>query len=426
MVDATQDGEAQAGAPTGAGEDESAGGSGHRSGHRLSYVILISGLMAFSMGQTVLFAVLGPIAREIGLRETHVGLIITAAALAVVVSSPLWGKLADRWGRRPVFVLGLAGYALSTFAFAGVLYAGLEAMMLPMVALGALVATRTVYGLVASAVQPASSAYVADITTDETRSAGMAALGAAFGIGSILGPALGATLAGFGLVVPIVSAAMLAFILALMAWFFLPEPRRQSNGDTPALKITDPRIFGVILLTLAIFVSFAVVQQTTAFYIQDKFSLTAQETASTVGLMIAGLAFAMVLAQAVIVQMFKPSPGVLVRAGLTISVGGAFAVLAAPTVPWTMAAFGVFGLGFGLLFPGVNSAGSVQVGPREQGAALGLVSAAMAGGFVIGPLLGTWLYEQAAWSPLVLVAGLSAACLVASLAMRLGPKPEPA
>ena len=420
MVDAAQDGGARADAPPGGGEDESGGGSGHR----LSYVILIAGLMAFSMGQTVLFAVLGPIAREIGLRETHVGLIITAAALAVMVSSPLWGKLADRWGRRPVFVLGLAGYALSTFAFAGVLHAGLEAMILPMAALGALIATRTLYGLVASAVQPASSAYVADITTDETRSAGMAALGAAFGIGSILGPALGAALAGFGLVVPIVSAAMLAFVLAMVAWFFLPETRRQGGGDQPALRITDPRILGVILLTLAIFISFAVVQQTTAFYIQDKFALTAQETASTVGMMIAGMAVAMLVAQAVIVQIFKPSPGVLVRAGLTISVGGALAVLAAPTVPLTMAAFGVFGLGFGLLFPGVNAAGSVQVGPQEQGAALGLVSAAMAGGFVIGPLLGTWLYEQAAWSPLALVAGLSAACLAASLAMRLGPKPE--
>ena len=413
MVDAVQDGETV---------DRSGGGSGHR----LSYVILISGLMAYSMGQTVLFAVLGPIAREIGLRETHVGLIITASALAVVVSAPLWGKLADRWGRRPVFVLGLAGYALSTFAFAGVLYAGLEAMMLPMVALGALVATRTVYGLVASAVQPASSAYVADITTDETRSAGMAALGAAFGIGSILGPALGAALAGFGLVVPIVSAAMLAFILAIVAWFFLPEPRRQSDGDMPTLKMTDKRILSVILLTLAIFVSFAVVQQTTAFYIQDKFSLTAQETASTVGMMIAGLAFAMVLAQAIIVQIFKPSPGVMVRAGLAVSILGAGAVLAAPDILWSMGAFALFGLGIGLLFPGVNAAGSVRVGPQEQGAALGLVSAAMAGGFVIGPLLGTWLYEQAAWSPLVLVAALSAACLVASLAMRLGPKPDAA
>jgi len=413
MVDAAQDRVPQ---------DESGGGTSHR----VSYVILISGLMAFSMGQTVLFAVLGPIAREIGLREIHVGLIITAAALAVVVSSPLWGRLADRWGRRPVFVLGLAGYAVSTFAFAGVLYAGLESMMLPMVALAALIATRTVYGLIASAVQPTASAYVADITTDETRSAGMAALGAAFGIGSILGPALGAALAGFGLVVPIVSAAMLALGLAIVAWAFLPEPRRHGSGDTPALKISDPRIRGVILLTLAIFISFAIIQQTTAFYIQDKFAQSAQQTASTVGLLIAGMAFAMLLAQAVIVQIFKPSPGALVRSGLSIGIVGAIAVLAAPNVPWSMAAFGVFGLGFGLLFPGVNAAGSVQVGPQEQGAALGLVSAAMAGGFVIGPLLGTWLYEQAAWSPLALVAGLSAVCLLVSLAMRLGPKTGPA
>ncbi|MEP0069359.1 MFS transporter [Pyruvatibacter sp.] len=388
-------------------------------GHRLAYGLLISGLMAFSMGQTVLFAVLGPIAREIELRETHVGVIVTCSALAVMVSSALWGKLADRWGRRPVFVLGLGGYALSTFAFAGVLHAGLQDVMLPMVVLAALIATRVAYGLIASSVQPSAFAYVADITSEQNRSSGMAALGAAFGIGAILGPVMGAALAGFGLVVPIIAAATLALLLALMAWFFLPEPPRGQGDRPPALKLTDARLRPIIYLTLAIFSSFAIIQQTTAFYIQDKFALTPQDTATTVGLMVGGMAFSMLLAQAVIVQVFKPSPGVLVRSGLPLSVLGAIAVMWAPDVPLSMAAFAIFGLGFGLLFPGVNSAASVRVGAEEQGAALGIVSAAMAGGFVLGPLLGTWLYEQTASWPLMLVAALCALGWLATFTMQL-------
>lgn len=389
-------------------------------GHRLAYGLLIIGLMAFSMGQTVLFAVLGPIAREIDLRETHVGVIVTCSAIAVMVSSAFWGKMADRWGRRPVFVLGLGGYALSTFAFAGFLHAGLEDLMLPMAVFTALIATRVAYGLIASSVQPAAFAYVADITSEENRSSGMAALGAAFGIGSILGPVMGAGLAGFGLVVPILAAATLALILAVMAWFFLAEPARGHGEKPPVVKVTDIRLRPIILLTLAVFSSFAIIQQTTAFYIQDKFALTPQDTATTVGLMVGGLAFSMLLAQAVIVQVFKPSPGVLIRAGLPLGAAGALAVLWAPDMPWSMAAFAVFGLGFGLLFPGINSAASVRVRADEQGAALGIVSAAMAGGFVLGPLLGTWLYEQTASWPLMLVATLSALSWFATFVMQLG------
>jgi len=395
-----------------------------RPGYRLAYTLLVTGLMTFAMGQTVLFAVLGPIAREIGLHETDVGLIVTASALAVVVSSPFWGKKADSWGRKPVFVLGLAGYAVSTFAFAGVLHLGLAGLLLPMVAFGALVATRVAYGLIASSVQPAASAYVADITTAESRSSGMAALGAAFGIGAILGPALGAMLAGFGLVVPIVSAAVLALFLAIVAWWLLPEQPRQSEGTKQKLNLTDRRIWPVVLLTLVSFVSFAIIQQTTAFYVQDKFALTAQETAASVGILVSGMAFAMLLAQAVIVQVFKPSAGVLIRVGLPICAAGALAVLLAPDEAWMMAAFAVFGLGFGLLFPGVNAAGSVRVGPEEQGAALGLVSAAMAGAFVIGPLLGTWLYEQTLWWPLALVVALSLLCWVAAFFVQLSRPQE--
>lgn len=391
---------------------------------RLAYTLLISGLMAFSMGQTVLFAVLGPIAREIGLRETHVGLIITAAALAVMVSAPFWGRRADSWGRKPVFVFCLVGYALTTFLFAGILQVGLIGFLLPAVAIASLTLARVLYGLVASGIQPAASAYVADVTTEETRSAGMASLGAAFGIGSILGPALGAALAGFGLVVPIVSAALLALVLALVAWRFLPEPARQAAEEKPKLKLTDKRIAPIVVLTLFSFISFAIIQQTTAFYVQDRFGLTPRETATVVGLFASGMAFAMLLSQVVIVQVFKPSPGTLIRFGLLICAAGAGAVMAAPDQTLMMGAFGVFGLGFGLLFPGVNSAGSMRVGVDEQGAALGLVSAAMAGAFVVGPLLGTWLYEQSNWWPLALVAALSMGCCLAAMFMQLNHKAE--
>jgi MFS family permease len=72
--------------------------------------ILAPGLIAFSMGQTVLFAIAGPVFREIGLGELQLGIIISAAAIVFVVSSGVWGQISDRWGRRPVMVFGLTTY----------------------------------------------------------------------------------------------------------------------------------------------------------------------------------------------------------------------------------------------------------------------------------------------------------------------------
>ena len=75
---------------------------------KVATAIIMPALIAFSMGQTVLFAVLGPVARDIGLSELQVGSIISATAVVFVFASPVWGHISDRWGRKKVMVFGLA------------------------------------------------------------------------------------------------------------------------------------------------------------------------------------------------------------------------------------------------------------------------------------------------------------------------------
>ena len=101
------------------------------------------------MGQTALFAVAGPVFRDVGLSEVQLGRVVSAAAVMFMAASPIWGRLADHWGRRPAILFGLFTYALSSFAFAGVMqlglagtwsagavFAGLLALLLSYAALG--------------------------------------------------------------------------------------------------------------------------------------------------------------------------------------------------------------------------------------------------------------------------------------------------
>ena len=95
-----------------------------RQGLKSTAFALMPGLIAFSMGQTVLFAVAGPVIRDIGLSEFQLGLIVSAAALIFVIASPIWGRISDHWGRKPVILFGLFTYAVSCFAVAGIMDLG--------------------------------------------------------------------------------------------------------------------------------------------------------------------------------------------------------------------------------------------------------------------------------------------------------------
>jgi MFS family permease len=163
---------------------------------RYARLILLTALVSVGFGFTVLFAILGPLGREVGMSELQISSIIAASSLVVFLASPRWGRLSDRWGRKRVMVIGLFGYACGNFLFASVFHLTLIGALIPLAGYLLLMLTRVMHASVMSAIMPASSAYMADITSVATRTKGMGAVGAANNFGSILGPALGWTAGG--------------------------------------------------------------------------------------------------------------------------------------------------------------------------------------------------------------------------------------
>jgi MFS family permease len=367
---------------------------------RYARAILLTALVAVGFGFTVLFAILGPLGREVGMSELQISSIIATSSLVVFLASPRWGRLSDRWGRKRVMVLGLFGYAVGNLLFATVFHATMIGLLLPVAGYLLLMLTRVMHASVMSAIMPSSSAYMADITSVSTRTKGMGAVGAANNFGSILGPALGGMLAGITLLTPLWVASGVALTTALFVIFLLPDiPKSQppvgQSESTKAKKLSyfDPRILPYIIVGALMFMGMALVQQTLAFRFQDVLGLTAVETAQTFGLAMRCSAAASLASQIGLMQRINLTPFQWLRIALPV-LAVAFACLAvADTQGLMMFAMVLQGAAMGVAGPAFSAGASLAVEPHEQGAVAGLAGSCGPLGFTLGPLLGGFFYQ---------------------------------
>ncbi|WJG10666.1 MFS transporter [Aliiglaciecola sp. LCG003] len=355
---------------------------------------LLLAAAAIGFAQTVLFAILAPLGREIGLVEVQIGAIISCSSLTLFLVSPLWGRASDNWGRRKVLLIGLFGYSAGTVMFASVFKAALLGYLIPITALILLIVTRVANATVMAAVSPSANAYMADITSIKDRVKGMGAIGAAGNIGAILGPAIGGLLASISLLTPLYFSVLLTLAAAILTLYSLPElPKSKAVIKRPKLKYTDPRIFPLVVAGVFLFMGFAIVQQTIAFRFQDMLGLDGTETAKIVGISLMCSAAAALFAQMLLIPRLAVRPFVLLRISMPMMMV-AFAFMAlGQTQGMYLLGMCILGLGMGLAGPGFMAGASVAVSSEEQGAVAGVAGACPPLGFTVGPLLGTYLYS---------------------------------
>ncbi len=185
------------------------------------------------IGMTILSPVAAYIVRQYSDEAMAVTLMSVIYAAAQFVAAPILGKLSDRHGRRPVLLISILGSAVGYFLF------GLGG------ALWVLFLSRLIDGITGGNISTAS-AYIADVTPPEKRAKNFALIGAAFGLGFILGPALGGLLSQFGLSVPAYAAGSLSLLSAIVGFFLLPESLPQEKRETAAFKLADVNPFPAI------------------------------------------------------------------------------------------------------------------------------------------------------------------------------------
>lgn len=375
---------------------------------KLVQFILMACIISIGMGQFIVFAVLAPLIRSVGLQEIHGGLIISFSSIIFALSSGVWGRVSSVYGRRKVMQIGLYGYCFGTLMFAAVFYAGLQWWLQGTLLFLGLSAARMLQSILMGATTPAATAYMADITTPEQRVKGMGLLGSAHSLGTILGPAIAAPLILLHLLAPLLAASVITFITALVVWKWLPRHALQA-ADTrihigreiisTLRSYFDPRYAGTLLIGVLMFLSYAMCQQTVGYLVQDRLHIGAEETASIVAHAFICSAIFALTAQLIVVARLKLNSSTLLFLGLPLMLVGYLVLLQLQLERDALIAFSFIGFGFGLALPGFSASASLSVSAEEQGSVAGIIAGAPALGFILGPTLGALLYEINTMAP---------------------------
>lgn len=377
---------------------------------RRSLLTLLSMVTIDLIGFGVVIPILPFYAEAYGASATVLGVLLTSYAAMQFLFAPLWGRFSDRFGRRRTMLLTLAGtgLALTFLGFASSLWG--------------LFAARILGGVFAANVSVAT-AYITDLTPEEERTRWMGLIGAAFGVGFLLGPGLGGALAPLGYAVPIRVAAVLAGVNWIYAFFVLREPERHRprDGEHGASSLTALGQVEVRRLCVACFIFTCAVSQLEtvfAFFMMDRFGYDARHVA----FILVAMALIMAVIQGGLIRSLAHRFGerrLLLCGGILLA--GAFAA-----VPWArpvsvlMIPLAISAVGRAIAHPSMLSLVSSAADEDHRGTVMGSFQASASLARVFGPVVAGLLYDRHLALPFLVASLLMAVVVV--LTTRLRPR----
>jgi DHA1 family tetracycline resistance protein-like MFS transporter len=362
---------------------------------RLFSIILV--VFIDLLGFSLILPLLPYYAKTFNANQTVTGLLIASYALMQLIGAPILGRLSDRFGRRPILLVSVFG------TFLGFLLLGFAN------ALWMLFVSRIIDGLTGGNLSVAQ-AYISDVTDAKNRSKGLGMIGAAFGLGFIIGPVTGGLLSQWGYAVPAFAAAALSFFNLILIYTWLPESltedkRAQMTEKRPsvtlnALLVAFKRPFtGSLLITRFFFgVAFAIFQTIFSLYALAKFNLTARDT----GFVLTYVGVLSVIMQGFLVGRItnRFREDILITFSVVVMGLSLLGWALAPSLLWVYIIMTPTSLAGGLLNTLLSSTLTKAVAPQEIGGILGLSAAVESSTRIIAPLLGGLLLQQVGvWAP---------------------------
>jgi predicted MFS family arabinose efflux permease len=357
-------------------------------------------------------------ARHFGVSEAVTGLLSAGYSAMQLIFAPIWGRLSDRYGRRPMLLGSIAMTAVGFLGYA--LAPTFEWLLVSRLFAGAATANLAI-----------ARAYVADVTPPEERAGGMAIIGISFGLGFILGPAMGGLLSThYSLAAPGYAAAALATLNLVAAWFILREPESHARANHrprfAALfeELGRPGIRGLLLVSFLSILAFSALENTFAFLAADAFGIHDHDV-PYVFVYIGVLA---VVVQGGLVRPLAKRYGErkLLIVGLALQAATFVVLPFAATTTGLLVVLAPMSLGSGLTQPTLSALLSKLARKEDQGGTMGLGESASALGRIIGPISGTASYALAAAFPYVAGGLLMAIAAVVATTLRPAPDPGPA
>ena len=347
------------------------------------------------VGFGIVVPILGRYAERFGASGLEVGLLFASFSLAQLVFAPLLGRLSDRIGRKPVIMISLLGTAVGSFVTGA---AG---------ALWVLFLGRILDGASGASVAVAQGA-VTDLAPLSERPRLLGLLGAAFGVGFVVGPALGGLASLGGEHIPFFVAGTVALINAIVAWRRLPETRpadvRQAARDAAKSDTkAKVRLWGLAVAGFSAIVAFSGFEATFSLLAGDRFRLTEGGIAA----IFVGVGVVLVAVQGGLIRPINAKLGTQrsLQVGLVLNSAGLIVLSGAENWTLLIVALALFTVGQGLVTPNLSSLVSGRVPDHRRGEALGFQQGVNAFGRVAGPAIAGVLYDHVSIGSPYLVGG---------------------
>lgn len=400
-------------------------GLGESSLPRREFAVVFAALLTVAAGNTALQTVLPSIARVIHLPDMLVAVIFSFSALLWTISAPYWARQSDIRGRRRLMLVGSLGFMVSMAGCGIAIYAGLNGWLAPIATFVLFASLRSLFGIFGSAANPAAQAYVAGRTSEQARTAALSSLSSAFGLGTIIGPAVAPLfiLAPLGLSGPMFAFAAIAALVMVAVARVLPDddpthrPGQQSGSGAPSsepslagattgasvraaaagrprrLSIRDSRIVPFMIFGFISGSIQAATGQAIGFLVIDTLGGDAMDSQQSIALIFMAGAFSTLLAQWVLIPQLGLTPPALMRWGTLLAALGTAGIALSVSLYALVLAFALMSMGYGLARPGFTAGASLAVSRAEQGGVAGAVTSVNGSCFIVAPAIGIGLYQ---------------------------------
>lgn len=373
-------------------------------------IILFFSMIVVMIGFGIIIPILPFYVESFGASSKALGLLMSIFSIMQFIFAPIWGNLSDRYGRKSILLIGVFGNALSQ------LLMGLSNQ------LWMLYASRALAGILSSATLPTAYAYISDTTDEKSRGSGMGVIGAATGVGMVLGPGIGGWLGAIDLSYPFYFAALLSTIAMVVAFIVLPESlpveKRVSSSKIELinLKVLLEALKGPLsfLMLLAFMISFALTNFESIFglYAEQRFGYGISQVGTIMTMV--GLVSALIQGVATGPATRRWGESNVIKASLIGSAVGFVLMVLAGNFTAVLFSVGAFILANSMLRPSIASLISRNV-KGSQGVAQGLNNSFMSLGRIIGPLWAGFLLDVKVTLPYLSGAVIFLLTFIASL-----------
>jgi MFS family permease len=351
------------------------------------------GLFTVGLGQSFVFVIVPPLARDLGLSEVQASLVFAFSAVAWALTSAAWGRASDKYGRRNIAILGLIGYSASLLAMIIPLFL-VEKNLLDIVFLfPLLVFGRMLNGLIGSATRPATYAYIADTSSREKRTLKFARLESSFLVGTVAGPLIGGFLILITKETPFYVFSVLALIASIGIYKNVDNSSKDKETVLKSEKISwkSNTVWPFLILASISSLCLASLIQTIGFYLFDVFP-NIEDLPILISMTFALLSISTIVSQYLFTDAFPLSNSKLLLCGVLLLLFSYITMALFPKISIYYLSIIINGIGGGMLRPAISSSLSLSQTPEHQGIAAGYLGSVYPVGHILTPVLAMPIY----------------------------------